>query len=59
MAAIVDEKGQLDVNKLGDSLSRSLPAYARPLFVRFIPKADTTGRLGVCLAQNLSYFTWF
>ncbi|GFS03074.1 long-chain fatty acid transport protein 4 [Elysia marginata] len=43
MAAIVDEKGEVDVNKLGASLARSLPPYARPLFVRFIPVADTTG----------------
>ena len=45
MAAIVDENNQVDVNKLGESLARSLPTYARPLFVRFIPMADTTGGL--------------
>ncbi|GFO24755.1 long-chain fatty acid transport protein 4 [Plakobranchus ocellatus] len=45
MAAIVDEENQVDVNKLGESLARSLPTYARPLFYRFISKADTTGRL--------------
>ncbi|BFZ05567.1 hypothetical protein BsWGS_08606 [Bradybaena similaris] len=43
MAAIVDDSGSVDVAQLGASLARSLPAYARPLFLRFVKEADTTG----------------
>ncbi|CAG5115530.1 unnamed protein product, partial [Candidula unifasciata] len=43
MAAIVDDSSSVDVTQLGASLARSLPAYARPLFLRFVKEADTTG----------------
>uniref|UniRef100_A0A0B6Z9V5 Very long-chain fatty acid transport protein n=1 Tax=Arion vulgaris TaxID=1028688 RepID=A0A0B6Z9V5_9EUPU len=43
MAAIVDETNSVDVAQLGLSLNRSLPVYARPLFLRFLKEADTTG----------------
>lgn len=43
MAAIVDENDSIDVSQLALSLHRSLPAYAKPMFLRFIKEADTTG----------------
>ena len=43
MAAIVDENNSIDMEQLTVALNRSLPSYARPLFVRFIKEADTTG----------------
>ncbi|XP_012936186.1 long-chain fatty acid transport protein 4 [Aplysia californica] len=43
MAAIVDENDSIDVAQLGQALSRSLPAYARPLFLRFLKEVDRTG----------------
>ncbi|XP_059170137.1 long-chain fatty acid transport protein 1-like isoform X2 [Physella acuta] len=43
MAAIVDETGSINTHQLGLSLSRALPAYARPLFIRLLKEADTTG----------------
>ena len=43
MAAIVDENNSIDMEYLSEAFTRSLPTYARPLFVRFIKEADTTG----------------
>jgi fatty-acyl-CoA synthase len=42
MAAIVCE-GALDVAALHRHLAERLPAYARPLFLRFCPQAELTG----------------
>ena len=43
MAAIVDQDNSIDMEQLAVALARSLPSYARPLFVRLIKEADTTG----------------
>ncbi|CAD5113864.1 DgyrCDS3028 [Dimorphilus gyrociliatus] len=43
MVAIVDENNQLDLVKLYKDLQISLPAYARPLFIRILKNVDTTG----------------
>ncbi|XP_029157437.1 long-chain fatty acid transport protein 4 isoform X2 [Nylanderia fulva] len=43
MAAIYDENGTLDVNKLIVDVKEQLPAYARPQFVRILTKIDLTG----------------
>ncbi|KMQ93279.1 protein white [Lasius niger] len=43
MAAIYDENGTLDVNKLTVDIKEQLPAYARPQFVRILTKIDLTG----------------
>ncbi|KAK6979291.1 long-chain fatty acid transport protein 4 [Biomphalaria glabrata] len=43
MAAIVDNEGIVNMTQLTQSLNRTLPTYARPLFIRFIQEADTTG----------------
>ncbi|XP_020284862.1 long-chain fatty acid transport protein 4 [Pseudomyrmex gracilis] len=43
MAAIYDEDGTLDVNKLASDIQEQLPAYARPQFVRILTKIDLTG----------------
>ena len=44
MAAIVDEYSNLDLVNLAFQLQKSLPPYARPLFVRTMKAVDTTGR---------------
>jgi hypothetical protein len=36
MAAIVDESNDLDLDKLSVGINKSLPAYARPLFLRIV-----------------------
>jgi len=43
MAAIVDENHSLDMEHLYSELGRTLPAYARPLFIRLLTKLDSTG----------------
>ncbi|XP_072015110.1 long-chain fatty acid transport protein 1-like [Amphiura filiformis] len=43
MAAIVDETGHLDLVSLNHSLKNSLPAYARPVFIRVMNQVNTTG----------------
>lgn len=43
MAAIVDEDNSLDLAALTGALQRSLPAYARPVFLRLMKAVDTTG----------------
>ena len=45
MAAIVDQNDNLDLSQLNTELQRTLPAYARPLFIRLIKEADLTGIL--------------
>jgi fatty-acyl-CoA synthase len=42
MAALV-AAGELDLPALRDELSRRLPEYARPLFLRIVPALDLTG----------------
>lgn len=36
MVAIVDETGDLDFDQLAAGIEKSLPTYARPLFLRVI-----------------------
>jgi fatty-acyl-CoA synthase len=42
MAALVTTSG-FDITKLAAALSTSLPAYARPVFVRLLPEIEVTG----------------
>lgn len=44
MAAIVDHNDNLDLSQLNAELQRTLPPYARPLFIRLIKEADLTGK---------------
>ena len=45
MAAIVDPEGRINLTELNPALQRSLPTYARPLFIRLLKQAaDTTGK---------------
>lgn len=43
MAAIADPDGNLDLTVLADGLTKQLPAYARPLFVRILKEISMTG----------------
>lgn len=43
MCGIVDEDNSLDLDKLASDLAKDLPAYARPIFLRVMPKLDMTG----------------
>ncbi len=45
MAAIADPDGNLDLAVLADGLTKQLPAYARPLFVRSLKEISMTGQL--------------
>lgn len=45
MAALYDPERTVDLNKdLLEGLRKSLPAYARPMFVRILTKLDLTGQ---------------
>ncbi|XP_076056825.1 long-chain fatty acid transport protein 4-like isoform X2 [Oratosquilla oratoria] len=43
MAAIHDPEGTLDLEELAEGIQKSLPSYARPLFIRIVTKFDMTG----------------
>lgn len=43
MAAILDPDHQTDMTKFTQGITKSLPSYARPLFIRFLSKVDLTG----------------
>lgn len=42
MAAIIDPEKKLDLIQLSKGLKSSLPVYARPLFIRLLPKTPLT-----------------
>jgi solute carrier family 27 fatty acid transporter 1/4 len=42
MVAIADPNNALDVKNLASKLGKSLPSYARPIFIRVIDKCETT-----------------
>ena len=48
MVAIVDENDTLDLKQLYRDLQKSLPAYARPVFIRALNKVDVTGTDDCC-----------
>lgn len=43
MASILDPDGTLDFDALAQGVNKSLPSYARPLFVRIVKQLDMTG----------------
>ncbi|XP_054742753.1 long-chain fatty acid transport protein 4-like [Anastrepha obliqua] len=43
MAAIYDPERQVDLERFAQDISKVLPAYARPQFIRFLTKIDITG----------------
>lgn len=43
MAAIVDPDHEIDIDQLATGIRASLPAYARPLFIRFLKELPMTG----------------
>lgn len=43
MAAILDPERQLDLEQLNKDMSKSLPTYAQPLFIRILSAMDLTG----------------
>lgn len=45
MVAIHDAEGVVDLKDFVQGLKKSLPSYARPIFVRILRKVDLTGEL--------------
>ncbi|XP_054733869.1 long-chain fatty acid transport protein 4-like [Anastrepha obliqua] len=43
MAAIYDPERQVELERFTEDISKMLPAYARPQFIRFLTKIDLTG----------------
>jgi solute carrier family 27 fatty acid transporter 1/4 len=43
MAAIADPNNALDMQSLADGLEKTLPSYARPIFIRVLEKLEITG----------------
>lgn len=43
MAAIMDPEKQLDLEQLNKDMSKVLPSYAQPLFIRILSSMDLTG----------------
>lgn len=48
MAAIADPEKKLDFSLLAKGLRSSLPAYARPLFIRVLPEPPLTATFKLC-----------
>jgi len=49
MSAIADTANDIDLESLHEAVSKELPAYARPMFLRVLNHIDMTGKL-----QNLT-----
>lgn len=49
MATIVDEHKNLDLLSLTKALQKSLPPYARPVFIRLASEVDTTGNCSLII----------
>lgn len=45
MAAILDKNHALDLNSLAEGLSKYLPSYAKPVFIRALSHVEMTGIL--------------
>ena len=45
MAAIHDPDEEVDLHQLALGVKEKLPAFARPLFVRFVKHLDITGKV--------------
>lgn len=43
MAAIIDDEGSLNLEELYTSITKILPSYARPLFLRTVKQLEMTG----------------
>ena len=43
MACVTGDSSKVDLERLNTDLKRTLPPYARPIFLRFISKIDETG----------------
>ncbi|XP_045470323.1 long-chain fatty acid transport protein 4-like isoform X1 [Harmonia axyridis] len=43
MAAVLDPDDNVDLNTLAEGCRKSLPSYARPIFIRILKKMDMTG----------------
>ncbi len=43
MAAIADPDESLDLDVLAQGISKALPSYARPLFIRTLQQIEKTG----------------
>lgn len=60
MAAIADPAHETDLEKFAKQLERELPAYARPVFLRFLREVDKTGESAgfvTCLSPAVSFIT--
>lgn len=44
MAAIADPSHSTDLEKLVKDMEKALPPYARPVFLRFLPEVNKTGK---------------
>lgn len=44
MVAIYDPENTLNIKEMAESLKKSLPSYARPLFVRVLSELPMTGK---------------
>lgn len=45
MAAIADPSHSTDLEKFVKDIEKALPPYARPVFLRFLPEVNKTGKM--------------
>lgn len=54
MAAILDPDNSLDLTHLAKEITKVLPSYARPIFIRILRKMDMTGLLFLLFTINMN-----
>lgn len=54
MAAVYDPENTLNIKEMAEGLKKSLPSYARPLFVRVLSELPMTGKY-----SNYNRFTYY
>lgn len=55
MAAIADPDESLDLDVLAQGISKALPSYARPLFVRTLQRIEKTGAVNLYVFYSFCY----
>lgn len=55
MAAIADPDHTTNLEKFSKELDKALPPYARPVFLRFLPEVNKTGRISRRYFNTLLY----
>lgn len=51
MCGIVDEDNTLNLDELAKNITKDIPVYARPVFIRVMTKLDMTGNNNIMVKK--------